>query len=168
MNNLIIGSNSRFGKILVKSLTGTYISRQDFDLLNPDFDQFKNITVDHVIFLSKGNSKNFSDAGKVCDSMFYLLDIIKYNTAWIFTSGLGTYGGSKNYDSLFYSAEKALINFIAYKKNNGPGNIKIIHPGHMETEDTYQNMVNAFLELLNNPPSKNLIWSLPKKTYIPF
>jgi hypothetical protein len=116
MNNLIIGSNSRFGKILIESLPGTYLGRQDFDLLNPNFDQFKNTIVDNVIFLSKGNSKNFSDAGKVCDSMFYLLDTIKYNTAWIFTSGLGTYGGSKNYDSLFYSAEKALINFVAYKK----------------------------------------------------
>lgn len=168
MNNLIIGGNSRFGKILVKSLPGTYLSRQDFDLLDPDFNQFKNTTVDNVIFLSKGNSMNFSNAGKVCDSMFHLLDIIKYNTAWIFTSGLGTYGGSKNQDSLFYSAEKALINFVAYKKNNGLGNIKIIHPGHMDTEDTYQNMVDEFLKLLNNPPLKNSIWSLPKKTYIPF
>jgi hypothetical protein len=168
MSNLIIGSNSKFGKILKEILPGTYLNKQEFDLLNPKFEQFKNITVDNVIFLSKGNSKNFSDVGKVCDSIFGLLDHVEYKTAWVFTSGLGTYIESKNNNHVFYSAEKMLINFVAYKKNHSTNNIKIIHPGHMETLESYQAMVNAFVELLNNPPMKNLIWSLPCKSYIPF
>lgn len=166
--NLIIGKNSNFGKILEQHLPGSYLGRDQFDLLNPNWSQFDNLSVDNVIFLTKGNPRNFVDVGKICDSVFSLLDRVQHQTAWIFTSGMGTYHGSRNTEHLLYSAEKMLINFIAYKKNHGHNHIRIIHPGHMDRPEIYLERVQDFLELLEDPPSKNLIWSLSDRKYIPF
>jgi hypothetical protein len=168
MTNLIVGANSRFGKILKTHLPGTYLNRQEFDLLDPEFDQFKSLTVDNIILLTASNLNSFQQVGKYCDNFFELLDIVKHNTAWAFTSGVGTFHGSKNTDHLYYSAEKMLLNFVAFKKNYGTHNIKIIHPGHMATVEDYITTVDKFLKLMDNPPDKNLIWSLAKNSYIPY
>jgi hypothetical protein len=124
--------------------------------------------VDNIIFLTASNASSFQQVGKNCDSVFKLLDIVKYNTAWIFTSGLGTFSGSKNYENVYYSTEKMLLNFVAFKKNHTTHNIKIIHPGHMSTVEEYANTVNNFLQLMGDPPNKNLIWSLARNSYIPY
>lgn len=168
MTNLILGGNSRFGKILKNYLPGIYLTRQEFDLSAPNFDQFNALVVDNIIFLIASEASSFQQVGKNCDSMFKLLDIVKYNTAWIFTSGHGTFNGSKNNKYVYYSAEKMLLNFVAFKKNHKNYNIKIIHPGHMDTVEDYTNMVDKFLQLIGNPPGKNLIWSLTKNSYIPY
>jgi hypothetical protein len=168
MTNLILGADSKFGKILKNHLPGIYLTRQEFDLSNPNFDQFDALTIDNIICLIASNSKSFQQIGKNCDSIFKLLDTIKYNTAWIFTSGLGTFNGSKNNEHVYYSAEKMLLNFVSFKKNYKTCNIKIIHPGHMATVEEYSDMVNKFLQLMGKPPDKNLIWSLAKNSYIPY
>jgi hypothetical protein len=166
MSNLILGANSNFGKLLKTKLPGTYLARQDFNLLTPEFAQFASVDVDNVIFLTKSNATTFAQVGKSCDTVFTLLDTIKYNTAWIFTSRLGTFGGSKNNEHVYYASEKMLLNFISFKKNHANYNIKIIHPGHMGTVEEYTNMVNNFVQLIDNPPDKNFIWCLAKKSYI--
>jgi hypothetical protein len=168
MTNLIFGANSRFGKVLKNHLPGIYLTRDDFDLLAPKFEQFESMVVENIIFLTKSDATNFQQVGQSCDSVFRLINQIEYQTAWIFTSGLGTYIGSKNSDHICYSAEKALLNFVAFKKNHKNNNIKIIHPGHMGTDEEYQLMVDKFLKLMSAPPEKNLIWSLDKNSYIPY
>lgn len=168
MTNLILGANSRFGKKLKNHLPGIYLTREEFNLLSPTFEQFNSMVVENIIFLTTSNASNFQQVGKSCDSIFRLINQIKYQTVWIFTSGLGTYHGSKNNDHIYYSSEKMLLNFIAFKKNFNNSNIKIIHPGHMETDDEYQSKVDKFLKLMPNPPEKNLIWSLDKNSYIPY
>ena len=168
MTNLILGADSKFGKILKNHLPGTYLTRQEFDLSDPNFNQFDDLIIDNIICLIASNSKSFQQIGKNCDSMFKLLDTIKYNTAWIFTSGLGTFNGSKNNEYVYYSAEKMLLNFVSFKKNHKTCKIQIIHPGHMDTVEEYSEMVIKFLQLMDNPPNKNLIWSLAKNSYIPY
>ena len=166
--NLIVGGNSKFGQILREYLPGNYLDRKQFDLFKPNFETFDNLSVEHVIFLAKSRSRDFREVGKVCDTVFSLLDKIDYKHAWVFTSGMGTYSGSDNDQHLIYSAEKMLINFISYKKNFSQHRIHVIHPGHMDQIDVYRNMVQKFLLLLDEPPSENLIWYLPEQKYIPF
>ena len=116
MNNLVLGSSSKFGKMLEHKLPGIYLNRHQFDLLQPNFVQFDNMSVDNLIVLTKGNATTFGQAGIVADSVSKLLDTVQYKTAWVFTSGLGTYGGSKNNLYIHYSTEKMLLNFVCYKK----------------------------------------------------
>lgn len=168
MTNLVLGSSSKFGTILSHKLPGIYLNRQQFDLLQPSFVQFDNMSVDNLIVLTKGNATTFGQAGIVVDSVSRLLDTVQYKTAWIFTSGLGTYGGSKNNSYIHYSSEKMLLNFVCYKKNFDGHNIKLVHPGHMDSDESYTHMVDKFLLLLDRPPEKNLIWSLTSNSYIPF
>ena len=168
MINLVLGSSSKFGTILAHKLPGIYLNRHQFDLLQPNFVQFDNMSVDNLIVLTRGNATTFGQAGIVADSVSKLLDTVQYKTAWLFTSGLGTYGGSKNNSYIHYSTEKMLLNFVCYKKNFDGHNIKLLHPGHMDSDESYADMVDKFMQLLDNPPEKNLIWSLPGSSYIPF
>jgi hypothetical protein len=168
MSNLILGSNSKFGKILKDKLPGVYLNKQQFDLLQPDFSCVKIESVDNLIILARGGAQNFAQAGTIADTVSKLISTVKYNTAWVFTSGLGTYAGSKNNSYIPYSVEKMLLTFVSYKKNFDGHNIKIINPGHMDSDQSYSIAVDKFLLLLDNPPDKNLIWSLSKNSYVPF
>jgi len=121
-----------------------------------------------LIILARGNSNSITSAGKFVDGIISILDSLEYNTAWLFTSGRGTYHGSKNNDLVYYSVEKCLINFVAYKRNFTKKNIVLIQPGRMDLPDEYQARVKIFLKLLETPPNKNLIWDLSTSKYIPY
>ncbi len=166
-DNLIIGKNSKFGQELIKVLPGNYLSKQDLDLRNFDITPY-NAKYNNLIILAKGNSDSITSAGKFVDGIISILDSLEYNTAWLFTSGMGTYQGSKNNDLVYYSAEKCLINFVAYKRNFTKKNIVLIQPGRMDLPDEYQARVKLFLKLLETPPIKNLIWDLSNSKYIPY
>jgi hypothetical protein len=167
MNNIILGSGSKLAKHLTQYVPGRYVSKQEFNLLEPNFSQF-DTDIDNLIILAKSNSQNLRDVGIAADTVYKLLTTLKYKHAWLFTSGLGTFHGSKNNDFFMYSAEKMLLNFISYKRNFVKNNIHLIHPGHMETDSDYANTAKKFAELLLTPTEKNLIWSLTKSSYIPY
>ena len=90
------------------------------------------MVVENIIFLTKSDATNFQQVGQSCDSVFRLINKIEYQTAWIFTSGLGTFIGIKNSDHICYSAEKALLNFFAFKKNHKNDIEVIVAKVHIE------------------------------------
>ena len=168
MTNIIIGANSKLAKQLTQFVDGQYLSKEQFNLHNPTFEQFNNIDIDHLIILAKSRSQNLKEVGIVADSVYKLLTTTKYNHAWVFTSGMGTYWGSNNSDYFMYSCEKMLLTFISYKQNFIKDNIHVLNPGYMGSDSDYANIAKKFSDLLLNPPEKNLIWSLSTSSYNPY
>ncbi len=166
--NLVLGGQSRFGKELQKHWDATYLSRSELDLTLYDQKVLEGQEFENIVILTKSKSRSLIDIMKYIDGMFNLLKVVKFKKAWMFTSGMGTYHLSKNSDLLNYSVEKNLQNFISYKLNFKEKKIILIQPGHMTTEDDYQERVKTFMNLLDSPPEKNLIYDLVKKSYIPY
>jgi hypothetical protein len=166
--NLVIGGSSRFGKELSNFLPGEYLSKQQLDLRRFNVTPYTKQNYNNLIILSKGNSDSVVEAGSFIDGVIKLLDSLTYKNAWIFTSGMGTYQVSKNNESFYYSIEKNLLNFISYKRNFVKKNIILIQPGRMDSIEEYQEKTKLFLQLLDNPPDKNLIWDLSNNRYMPY
>lgn len=164
--NLVIGGSSRFGKELEKCWPAKYLSSKELNLHNYSLTDWDSVDYDNVVILSKSGSNSIVEVAKFVEGIFQLLNNIHYNKAWIFTSGMGTFQNSKNNQHMTYSAEKMLLNFISYKKNFKDHKIILIQPGQMITVEEYQHRVQDFLKLLDNPPSKNLIWDLSKNCYM--
>lgn len=167
MKNLIIGASSRFGVKLKTVLPGIYLSRQDLDIGKTSYQNINN-KFDNVIVLINNQSKDIVEAASFIKSLFEVLDSLDFDRAYLFTSGRGTYIQSKDNEDLSYSVEKMLLNFVSYKKNFSDFKYSLIHPGHMELEQHYENAVGLFVKSFIKIPRKNLIWNLQKQMFMPF
>ena len=159
MTILITGGHGNLANSLKKYIDGDYYGKDMLDLTNRNC--IRNLqNYDIIIHTARGNTK-------INDNLPLLFT--KAKKIFVFTSKQGTFLNWKKTGPIDYGLEKLSLNFIVYRHNIENHNAQIFEPGHMETEDQYNNVAKKFSEVYEDWKfAKNMIYDLSADRYLPY
>ena len=159
MTILITGGNGSLANSLKEYIDGDYYRN---DILNvTDRNCIRNLqTYDVLINTATGNST-------INDNLPLLFS--KAKKIFVFTSKQGTFINWQKPGPIDYGLEKLTLNFLVYRHNIENHNAQIFEPGHMETEEQYNNIAKKFSEIyLDWSFEKNMIYDLSADRYVAY
>ena len=159
MYNLITGGHGNLANSLKKYIDGDYFGKDMLDLT--DRNCIRNLpNYDVLIHTATGNRR-------INENLPLLFS--KAKKIFAFTSKQGTFLNWKKPGPIDYGIEKLTLNFLVYRHNISYANAQIFEPGHMETNDQYDNIAKKFSELyLNWQFEKNMIYDLSVDRYLAY
>jgi len=159
MKILITGGHGNLATSLKKYIDGDYYGKDMLDLT--DSNCIKNLPMyDILIHTARKNIQ-------INDNLSLLFS--KAKKIFAFTSRQGTFMNWKESGAIDYGLEKLILNFIVYRHNVNKHNVQLIEPGHMETNEQYDNIAKKFSEIfLDWKFEKNMIYDINQNRYIPY
>jgi|TARA_B110000858_G_C17708091_1_gene429210 hypothetical protein len=159
MKVLITGGNGFLANSLKQYIDGDYYGKDMLDVT--DRNCIRNLrTYDVLIHTATGNTS-------VNDNLPLLFS--KAKRIFAFTSKQGTFMNWQKAGPLDYGLEKLTLNFIAYRHNIENHTVQIFEPGHMETQQQYNNIAKKFSDVyLDWQFEKNMIYDLSADRYLTY
>ena len=159
MTTLITGGNGFLANSLKQYINGDYYGKDMLDIT--DRNCIRNLpTYDVLIHTATGNK----DINNTLPLLFN-----KARKIFVFTSKQGTFVNWRKSGPLDYGLEKLTLNFLTYRHNIENHNAQIFEPGHMETQEQYNNIAKKFSEIyLDWSFKKNMIFDLSTDRYVAY
>ena len=157
MTILVTGGHGNLANNLKEYIEGDYYGKDALDLT--DKNCIRNLPQYDILIHTATGSKNINN--------HLPLLFNKAKKIFAFTSKQGTFLNWRKTGPIDYGLEKLTLNFIVYRQNMENHNAQIFEPGHMETDEQYDNIAEKFNNVYQNWQfEKNMIFDLSGERYI--